>query len=925
MWNRVGRSRVRRLLWSVGAVCVAALAVPACKETDRVVDRPDRPSPVQPGKTERDVYVMGDVKYAIEVSTDRIGVLPRDGVDLKRLLPITEPLGLKLVGNIGGQYYVFASPAGLDRAGMQRLAADLRRRGDGLIQLTGLVATQEGTKEPVIIPDEFIVRFDERLARADIDALNTANGVQVVEESRYIKNQFLLRPVDPGRSGFIELANRYDAEPRTKYAHPNFVQYIDYRDTVLNDTLFGNQWHHRNTGQNGGTVDADADTSMAWDITRGDPGTVIAVIDDGFDFMHEDLLPNSWANPGEVPGNVIDDDGNGFIDDVFGADFNGNDGNPSPGGSHGTACAGVAAARGDNNMGVAGAAPNCTLMFIRNGTTTMQRANAFGYAAAEGAHIISNSWGFASVPMALQDAITNAATNGRGGLGCVIFFAMNNGDLNDCGANPDISAQAEVIAVSASSNTDRKVTESAWGNCMDILAPTHRGYGGTVPYSGTLRVTTTDRSGNNGYNNASPGGAPCDAETADSDYTDCFGGTSAATPLAAGIAGLVLSANPGLSRIEVQRLLQDTCDKMQDSAGAYSTATGFSTPATGNATHGHGRVNAFEAVRIAATAGAAGGLGKGNVDVFLRDNRLDWGNTEQPSNTLFEPARGFIPHWESVDIKVDAGPFQPAPTTHAQFEAFVDEDPMESQTNKVYVRVRNRGTVAAANVTIKAHWAFAGTALPPLPSDFWSAWPSDSSNTSVWHPMGSRTVTNLAYSGSSVAGTAGDAAQIVSFDFDAPALDLSRPAPRHYCVMVALDSTQDPISAASKTTNVVDDITPRDNNITHRNLSLQDSSRSDERRASFYIRNPYRESIRTRVRVVRFPIPRDFKVKFDDLAEDQVVTLRAGEERLVTLTMAPARRGATGDVTVIQELVTPKTTSVIGGFTFRFAPMNRRR
>ena len=115
------------------------------------------------------------------------------------------------------------------------------------------------------------------------------------------------------------------------------------------------------------------------------------------------------------------------------------------------------------------------------------------------------------------------------------------------------------------------------------------------------------------------------------DYTLCFLGTSSATPLTAGIAGLILTVNPGMTRLQVQQLLQDSADKIEDSVGRYATNNGFSRPATGIATHAWGRVNAFEALRIA-TPVAGGGLG--SVDIFLRDNRLDWGNTEQDEATL---------------------------------------------------------------------------------------------------------------------------------------------------------------------------------------------------------------------------------------------------------------------------------------------------
>jgi hypothetical protein len=97
---------------------------------------------------------------------------------------------------------------------------------------------------------------------------------------------------------------------------------------------------------------------------------------------------------------------------------------------------------------------------------------------------------------------------------------MNNGNFDDCiGPNPDISSLPNVIAVSASSNQDRKVTESAWGNCMDILAPTHRGYGGGTPFSGTLNIATTDVTGTGGYNNTNPIASCPSAEPADRNYT----------------------------------------------------------------------------------------------------------------------------------------------------------------------------------------------------------------------------------------------------------------------------------------------------------------------------------------------------------------------------------------------------------------------
>jgi subtilisin family serine protease len=133
----------------------------------------------------------------------------------------------------------------------------------------------------------------------------------------------------------------------------------------------------------GGTVDADVDTSLAWDITQGSADIVIAVIDDGFDMSHPDLAPNLWVNTGEVPSNGVDDDGNGFIDDINGFDFKMNDGNPAANNVdyHGTHTAGVAAALGNNALGVTGVNWDAAVMPIQglSGNEAIVVA-AYGYA-----------------------------------------------------------------------------------------------------------------------------------------------------------------------------------------------------------------------------------------------------------------------------------------------------------------------------------------------------------------------------------------------------------------------------------------------------------------------------------------------------------------------------------------------------------------
>ena len=769
-----------------------------------------------------------------------------------------------------------------------------------------------------------------------MNAIHARLGATVIMQNPFDKREFLMRVTEQSQRDSLDMANEYHRSELVEYSHPNFVRVRDIRQTIPNDTLFNNQWHHQNTGQAAGTVDADVDSELSWGFTLGNTGVMIAVLDGGFDMTHPDLVGNYFTNPGELAGNGVDDDGNTLIDDVNGWDFSAcvggvgcGDNNPTGPdtnfGRHGTSVAGAAAAVGNNALGVTGSCPNCTILPIRiSGGNVFADGLAFGYAQQMGAQIITNSWGYTVGTPAtanVVNAINNAATAGS-----VILFAMNTTGgpyREDClGATPDISSLANVIAVSASNNADQR-TPAGYGNCMDIVAPTD----GSNTTLGTLFTTTTDMQGAAGYNNAfglatcptvEPGPPPANAR----DYTLCFGGTSFSTPLTAGIAGLMLSVNPGLNRVQVQRMLQDTADKIEDSVASYGATTGFSNPtgppAVGlpvGSTHGFGRVNAFEAVRVAAPVAQGG---KGGVDIFIRDNRLDWGNTQQASNVLMEPVRGFIPHYRSVDIKVDAGPaYQSAPTTSAQFDAFTHENPVSGQLNRVYVRVHNRGPVAADSVTVKLHWAFAGTALPVLPTDFWTVFPADSSDpTSAWNSLGVQTVENLAYSGATIAGSAMDASQIIQFEFPGPVLDPSVAAFRHYCLFAVINSPQDPVSPASMANLVPDNITPWDNNVTHRNVSLQDPIRGGRFTGQFFVRNPYPEPIKSELSING---PRRWKIETDPLPFNKPFELQPFEEILVTLAVAPSG-GQTGVVDIRQYVLKDQGRNILGGMVYEFRP-----
>ncbi len=331
------------------------------------------------------------------------------------------------------------------------------------------------------------------------------------------------------------------------------------RRHVPNDPLFAGQWPLDNRGQGGGAVDADVDAPEAWAITRGSPAVLIAVLDDAVQLDHPDLAPNIA---------------------VAGRDFRVDPPRAtavphSTADRHGTAVAGIAAARGDDGIGVTGICPQCSLLPIGvAGEASTATADAVGYAVSQGAAVINLSWGYArthasAADTALRAALDAAATHGRGGLGTLIVVGATNDAVDNCaGPTLDLAALDSVLAVGVADQRDR-IGGSGYGPCIDLVAPSK------PESSTTLGVLTTDRTASDGHT--------------DGNYHETFGGTSAAAPLVAGIAGLLLALNPELTRTELQQLLERTADKI-DAANAAYDARGFSARA------GFGRVNAARAL-----------------------------------------------------------------------------------------------------------------------------------------------------------------------------------------------------------------------------------------------------------------------------------------------------------------------------------------
>jgi subtilisin family serine protease len=763
----------------------------------------------------------------------------------------------------------------------------------------GLLITIGQSTQPFVLTDKIIVQIAEHEKPELIENIAAEFDANVLGGNPFNLRQFVisLRPDD--RRNALEVSNAINKDPRVRYALPNFYAPIEKRQAsvIPNDTFFGNQWHLDNIGQGGGTADADIDADLAWSFGLGDSDIIIAIIDDGFEMDHPDLM-------------------NGGV--VNGYDFTGCTGSLPCGGSqvrpfgmfnnHGTAAAGVALGRSNNSVGVSGVCPQCTFMPIRAAGPIYAFGLAIDHAHTMGADVISLSWGSPIGAPAVNnvvDAVNNAAASGRDGLGSIVLFAMTNQIGDNCaGSTPDISSLTNAIAVSRSTNQDR-FSPGGFGACMDVLAPTS---------GGTLHGVTTDRQDTNGFNNlypfsGCPSPEPAPPPDSNLDYTFCFQGTSFATPLVAGVAGLILSQDNTLMRQQVQQLLQDTADKISDSSGAYSDTTGFSP------THGYGRVNAFEAVR---TVGSTANDGRGGVDVYLRDNRLDWGNTEQLSNVTFEATRGFIPHWQSVDIKIDAPPLlSNAPATSSEFDAFVHENPLSGTLNRVYVRVHNRGHRPATDVTVKLQWAFAGAGLPALPADFWTAFPSDPADVSIWHPLPVTTIASVPYSGTSLAGGLIDGSTVVTFDFNAPAFDASLPNPDHYCLFAVIDAPDDGVSTVVTSSHVPDFITPRDNNVTHRNVHLLDSGQSNILEDRLIVSNPFQHPIETRL--VAQP-PGKWRITIAGSESGKAFELGAYKSVPVNVSILPGDdKPATIDVVQLYRGPSMEKEEPLGGITYDVA------
>ena len=470
-----------------------------------------------------------------------------------------------------------------DRDGKERVVTVEAASPEELEQLV-LVSSSSGQPAQAVMYEEGAERNEfTRRAVSSLVTVQLAEGSDPATIARAVgADKFEVPDYAPGfavlRAGdglaSLRAAEKLAGQPGVLLAEAQLARQ-QAKKAMPNDPLVNQQWHLKFNNQTGAVAGTDLNIESAWAYPTNGAGVRgrgirIGIVDDGLQTSHPDLAPN--------------------VDTTNDYDWNDStpsDPNPGAGDDHGTACAGDAAARGNNSLGVSGSAPEATLVGMRliaAGTTDAQEAAAMNY-LPQLIEIKSNSWGpndtgtILEAPGSLaKAALQNAAETGRGGKGTVFLWAGGNGlDVNDNSNYDGYANSIYTIAVGAFDSQSRQAWYSEPGANLVITSPSS----GDAP---ALGKTTTDRTGADGY--------------VAGDYESDFGGTSSATPTAAGVVALMLEANPNLGWRDVQEILMRSAKKVNP------TDTDWKTPvAPDNINHNHkfgaGLVDATAAVNLA--------------------------------------------------------------------------------------------------------------------------------------------------------------------------------------------------------------------------------------------------------------------------------------------------------------------------------------
>ena len=431
-----------------------------------------------------------------------------------------------------------------------------------------------------VMPTQFMARLnnpkdmgqlDARLAKLDLVVLRTYGIVPGLVNLGYsAKRLAKAREMAPGDLAAALQAKLGQARDTGlfHYVEPDFYRSIN---RVTDDTAFtdGTLWGLNNQGQNGGTDNADIDAPEAWDITVGSRNTIVAVLDTGVRYTHQDLVNQMWVNEDEVPNNGLDDDLDGYVDNIYGADTVGNDGDPMDTNGHGTHVAGTIGAEAGNGHPHVGVAWNVRLMAVKVlggfGSSVASIVGGVDYAAKNMAHVFNLSLGGYGFSQAMYDSLSAAGDAG------IIISAGTGNDAIDNDVMPFFPASYDLECIIAVAGTDRNDNLASFSN-----------YGKTTAHLAGPAVTI--------YSSVA---------SADDAY-DVYDGTSMATPHVAGVMALMRSLQPNWSVLRLR-------EKILAAVGPLPSLT--DTTVTG------GRINAFKAVD---GMGSASGLPDGNMEVSIK-------------------------------------------------------------------------------------------------------------------------------------------------------------------------------------------------------------------------------------------------------------------------------------------------------------------
>lgn len=503
--------------------------------------------------------------------------------------------------------------------------------------------------------DEFIVKLKQTTSETMLDSFAFQNGCFVQSLLPYTKDEYLVR--NPASTGVntMDMSNYFYESSLFDYAHPNFV-YLNAQQS--NDPYYFQQWGLRNVDPDGNSAGVDIKVEAAWAVTKGSPNIRISVIDRFFDTSHPDLAPNLIPYSYDVT-----DSG------VVGTNY------------HGTACAGIVAAKEDNNIGISGVAPHCII--IPTSTLNLSGAEssasigaAIRRAYQHNADVISFSWGNSCSENHIESAICEAVSDGRDGKGCVVVCPSGNENRSKLSFPANLTATV-VISVGgvdrcgARSGKLRNVPWSCDPWPLIGLAGSSYGEGLCVVAPGT-NVLTTDPVGEAGNNHSNS-----ISDHPDKDYT-YFTGTSAASPVVAGVAALMLSVNPNMSPYIIRKIICRTAQKINYQNHYFYTVN----KAYGlwNEELGYGLVDAGACVREAS-----------KVDLYIRDTLSD--NGVEPSAVTYM--------WNSPDIWIE------------DLNGQSVDNPQGGGRYNVCVKIRNNDVNPSSGTQkLLLNWAKAGVNLP---------------------------------------------------------------------------------------------------------------------------------------------------------------------------------------------------------------------